>query len=50
MARWLTQLLEKKLVVPADIIDVEEELERINSGLDRMRKGEISGGKLVVRV
>lgn len=50
LARWLTRLLEKKLVVPADIIDVEEELERINSGLDRMRKGEISGGKLVVRV
>lgn len=50
LATWLTRLLEERLVVPADIIDVEEGLERINAGLHRMRKGEISGGKLVVRV
>jgi len=30
------------------IIDVEDGLHNVNRGLDRMRKGEISGGKLVV--
>lgn len=50
LVRWFERLLEKGLVSPPEIIDVEHGLESINSGLDRMRKGEISGGKLVVRV
>ncbi|KAK3312890.1 chaperonin 10-like protein [Apodospora peruviana] len=50
LVRWLERLLEKGLVSPPEIIDVEHGLESINGGLDRMRKGEISGGKLVVRV
>ena len=50
LSGWLGRLLEQKLVVPADIIDVEEGLENVNVGLHRMRRGEISGGKLVVRV
>lgn len=50
LVRWFERLLEKGLVSPPEIIDVETGLESINSGLDRMRRGEISGGKLVVRV
>ncbi|KAK0649678.1 chaperonin 10-like protein [Cercophora newfieldiana] len=50
LCAWLERLLEKGLVVPPEIIDVEQGLESVNGALDRMRKGEISGGKLVVRV
>ncbi|KAK3348768.1 chaperonin 10-like protein [Lasiosphaeria hispida] len=47
---WLERLLANGLVSPPEIIDVEQGLGSINKGLDRMRKGEISGGKLVVNV
>ncbi|KAF3762197.1 hypothetical protein M406DRAFT_45552 [Cryphonectria parasitica EP155] len=50
MVTWLERLLEQGLVSPPEIIDIEEGLENVNTGLDRMRKGEISGGKLVVRI
>jgi len=50
LSAWLERLLELELLSPPDIIDVEEGLESVNQGLDRMRRGEISGGKLVVRV
>ncbi|KAK0388413.1 hypothetical protein NLU13_4657 [Sarocladium strictum] len=49
LCSWLERLLEQGAISPPDIIDVQEGLESINSGLDRMRRGEISGGKLVVR-
>lgn len=50
LVRWLERLLAQGLISPPEIIDIEKGLESVNSGLDRMRKGEISGGKLVVRV
>jgi NADPH:quinone reductase-like Zn-dependent oxidoreductase len=50
LVTWLERLLEKGLVVPPEIIDVERGFESVNTALDRMRKGEISGGKLVVEV
>ncbi|KAK3317531.1 chaperonin 10-like protein [Cercophora scortea] len=50
LVQWLERLLAQGLVAPPEIIDVEQGLGSINKGLDRMRKGEISGGKLVVRV
>ena len=50
LVSWLERLLAKGLVAPPEIIDVEQGLGSINQGLDRMRKGEISGGKLVVKV
>ncbi|KAL1841137.1 hypothetical protein VTJ49DRAFT_7362 [Mycothermus thermophilus] len=50
LVEWLETLLEQGLVTPPDIIDVEKGFSSINKGLDRMRRGEISGGKLVVRV
>jgi hypothetical protein len=50
LCSWLERLLESGAVSPPDIIDVQDGLESVNSGLDRMRRGEISGGKLVVRI
>ncbi|KAK0672142.1 chaperonin 10-like protein [Cercophora samala] len=50
LVSWLERLLKEGLVQPPEIIDVESGLGSINKALDRMRKGEISGGKLVVRV
>lgn len=48
LSRWLERLLSSRALVPPRIIDVEYGLHNVNKGLDRMRKGEISGGKLVV--
>ncbi|KAG4273774.1 hypothetical protein FPRO04_01415 [Fusarium proliferatum] len=48
LSRWLERLLSSRALVPPRIIDVEDGLHNVNRGLDRMRKGEISGGKLVV--
>lgn len=50
IAEWLGRLLHHGLIVPPDIVDTQDGLESINNGLDRMRRGEISAGKLVVRV
>ncbi|KAK0705737.1 chaperonin 10-like protein [Apiosordaria backusii] len=50
LVSWLERLLKEGLVQPPEIIDVESGLASVNKALDRMRKGEISGGKLVVRV
>ena len=50
LCQWLERLLAEGLVKAPEIIDVEQGLGSINKGLDRMRRGEISGGKLVVRV
>lgn len=50
LVTWLERLLEQGLVSPPEIIGIEEGLENVNTGLDRMRRGEISGGKLVVRL
>ncbi|KAK4141027.1 chaperonin 10-like protein [Dichotomopilus funicola] len=48
---WLERLLAHGLIAPADIIDIQQGgLGSVNAGLNRMRGGEISGGKLVVRV
>ncbi|KAF4966105.1 hypothetical protein FSARC_6156 [Fusarium sarcochroum] len=48
LSSWLERLLSSRSLVPPRIIDVEDGLHNVNKGLDRMRKGEISGGKLVV--
>ncbi|OCK76333.1 quinone oxidoreductase [Lepidopterella palustris CBS 459.81] len=47
---WLERLLEQGLILPPEVLDVEEGFEGVNRGLDRMRKGEISGGRLVVKI
>lgn len=50
LVTWLERLLDQGLVAPPEIIDIEEGLGNVNAGLDRMRRGEISGGKLIVRL
>lgn len=50
LVTWLERLLEQGLVSPTEIIDIEEGFENVNAGLDRMRRGDISGGKLIVRL
>lgn len=47
MMEWLEKLLAAGLVVP-DIVLAQGGLDGINAALDRMRKGEISGRRLVV--
>ncbi|KAF2677869.1 GroES-like protein [Lentithecium fluviatile CBS 122367] len=44
---WAEKLLVKGLVVTPDVVGTVEGLEGINDGLNRLRKGEISGGRLV---
>ncbi|KAK7216844.1 hypothetical protein V2G26_004847 [Clonostachys chloroleuca] len=50
LTSWLGRLLGEGIITLPDVLDVEKGFENINSGLDRMRRGEISGGKLVVKV
>lgn len=50
LVTWLERLLAQGLISPPEIIDIEEGLENVNTGLDRMRKGDIRGGKLIVRL
>ena len=45
---WLEQLLVQKILPPPEVSIVEEGLEGINSALDRLRSGSISGKRLVV--
>lgn len=47
---WLERLLNEGAIVSPRILGVEQGLAGVNGGLDRMRRGEISGGKLVVRL
>ncbi|KIV82185.1 hypothetical protein PV11_04312 [Exophiala sideris] len=47
---WLEKLLEQGLLEPPRLLGVEEGLDNVNIALDRMRKGEISGGRIAVRV
>lgn len=50
LTTWLERLLDEEKVAPARIIGIENGLESVNRALDRMRQGEISGGKLIVAV
>ncbi|EXJ79704.1 hypothetical protein A1O3_07987 [Capronia epimyces CBS 606.96] len=47
---WLERLLSTGLLVPPKILGVEEGFGAVNQALDRMRRGEVSGGRLVVRL
>ncbi|KAF6826994.1 zinc-binding dehydrogenase [Colletotrichum plurivorum] len=48
LSLWLERLLESGLVSPPEVLGVEAGFEGINRGLDRMRRGEIRGGRMVV--
>lgn len=47
LSAWCERLLVKGLLVPPEVVGTVEGLDGINEGLDRMRKREISGGRLV---
>lgn len=47
LSAWCERLLLNKALVPPDVVGTVEGLEGINEGLDRMRKREVSGGRLV---
>ncbi|KAM0286477.1 hypothetical protein ACHAQH_000903 [Verticillium albo-atrum] len=47
---WLERLLESGLVKPPEVLAAEQGFDGVNRGLDRMRKGEISGGRMVVDI
>lgn len=47
LSAWCERLLVKGLLVPPDVLGTVDGLGAINEGLDRMRRREISGGRLV---
>ncbi|KAJ4298245.1 hypothetical protein N0V90_006144 [Kalmusia sp. IMI 367209] len=47
LSAWCERLLVKGLLVPPDVVGTVEGLGGINEGLDRLRKREVSGGRLV---
>ncbi|KAH8732118.1 chaperonin 10-like protein [Phaeosphaeriaceae sp. PMI808] len=47
LCTWCERLLVKGLLVLPEVVGVVEGLEGINEGLDRMRRREVSGGRLV---
>ncbi len=48
LALWLERLLETGLITPPDVLAVEKGFDGVNRGLDKMRRGEISGGRAIV--
>ena len=44
---WCEHLLEKGMLVPPNVVGTVNGLEGINEGLDRMRRREVRGGRLV---
>ncbi|KAK2063087.1 alcohol dehydrogenase GroES-like domain-containing protein [Colletotrichum caudatum] len=48
LVTWLERLLENGLISAPELLGVEEGFDGINRGLDRMRRGEIRGGRMVV--
>ncbi|KAF9691466.1 hypothetical protein EKO04_010887 [Ascochyta lentis] len=47
LSAWCEKLLVKGLLLPPDVVGTVNGLGAINEGLDRMRRREISGGRLV---
>jgi len=50
MVLWCERLLAEGLLDPPDVVGVVDGLGAVNEGLDRLRRGEISGGRLVVNL
>ena len=50
LTTWLGRLLQNDAVAYPMIAGVGDGLSSINASLDKMRRGEISGGKMVVKV
>ena len=47
LSEWCERLLVQGLLVPPDVVGTVDGLEGVNEGLDRLRRREISGGRLV---
>ncbi|KAK7181793.1 zinc-binding dehydrogenase [Paraphaeosphaeria sporulosa] len=47
LCAWCERLLAKGLLLPPEVVGTVEGLEGINGGLERMRRREVSGGRLV---
>jgi threonine dehydrogenase-like Zn-dependent dehydrogenase len=47
LSAWCERLLVKGLLVPPEVVGTVDGLEGVNAGLDRMRRREVSGGRLV---
>jgi NADPH:quinone reductase-like Zn-dependent oxidoreductase len=47
---WLEALLEAGKIIPPEAVIVNGGLERVNANLDKMRRGEVSGKRLVVKL
>jgi threonine dehydrogenase-like Zn-dependent dehydrogenase len=47
LSAWCERLLAKGLLVPPDVVGTVDGLGGVNAGLDRMRRREVSGGRLV---
>jgi hypothetical protein len=47
LSAWCERLLVKGLLVPPDVVGTVDGLEGVNAGLDRMRRWEVRGGRLV---
>lgn len=50
LMQWLEVLLSCGEIVPPDVVGVHEGFEAVDKGLHNMRKGEVSWGRLVVKV
>lgn len=50
LTTWLGRLLQNDTVAYPTVVGIGNGLSSINASLDRMRRGEISGGKMVVKV
>lgn len=50
LMQWLEILLSKGELVAPDVVGVQEGFEGVNAGLEKMRRGEVSWGRLVVRI
>ncbi|GKU23173.1 unnamed protein product [Fusarium langsethiae] len=50
LTTWLGRLLQNNAVAYPTIVGVGDGLSSINASLDKMRRGEISGGKMVIKL
>ncbi|QPC72027.1 hypothetical protein HYE68_002779 [Fusarium pseudograminearum] len=50
LTTWLGRLLQNNSIAYPTIAGIGDGLSSINASLDRMRRGEISGGKMVIRL
>lgn len=50
LSKWLFELLDKGMLQPPEVEYVDGGLDAVNAALGRLKAGDISGKRLVVRV